>query len=360
MGAKRDMNDDLSGADEKGRRCSRLSRRKFLKLTAMAGLSVGAIGVHKQSGSAPAVQPVNASTDKGRWISTSCLNCTARCGITVKVVGGKAVQIKGNRSSVISEGEICPRGHIGLQVLYDSERILSPLKRSQSKKGNGIDPQWKPVSWDQAIEEIVGKLRALRDGSGPHHLMLLSGLNSRSNEDLISRFTEAYGTPNLISGDGLDREAEKAGNWMADGYFDACAYDLDQTNYLLSFGADLIESTPPVARWLRKWGRLRREKPTRTKVVDVQPRYSLTASKSDEWIPIIPGTDAALAMAIAHVIIREDLFDHGFIKEWTADFDEYRQTALQHYAPEAVSKITGIPAETIHRIAGEFARSRPA
>ena len=259
MGAKRDMDDHLSGADGKGGRCSRLSRRKFLKLTAMAGLSVGAIGIHRQSDSAPSVQPGDAGTAgtaKGRWIPTSCLNCPARCGITVNVAGGKALQIKGNRSSLISEGQICPRGHIGLQVLYDTERILSPLKRSQPKKGRGIDPQWKPISWDQAIEEIAGKLRTLRDTFQPHHLLLLSGLNSRSNEDLLSRFAEAFGTPNLVSGDGLDREAEKTGNWMADGHFDACAYDLDQTNYLLSFGADLLESTPPVARWLRKWGRL--------------------------------------------------------------------------------------------------------
>jgi anaerobic selenocysteine-containing dehydrogenase len=359
MGAKRDMDDHFSRADEKGIRGSRLSRRKFLKLTAMAGLSVGAIGIHKQSYAAPSVQPGNA-TARGRWISTSCLNCPARCGITVKVAGGKAVQIKGNRSSLVSDGQICPRGHIGLQVLYDPERILSPLKRSQPQKGRGIAPQWKPISWDQAIEEIVGKLRTLRDALEPHHLLLFSGLNSRSNEDLLSRFAEAFGTPNLISGDGLDREAEKTGNWMADGYFDACAYDLDQTNYLLSFGADLLESTPPVARWLRKWGRLRREKPTRTKVVDVQPRYSLTAAKSDEWIPINPGTDAALAMAIAHVIIREELFDRRFINEWTVGFEQYREMALQHYGPETVSKITGIPAETIYRIAGEFARVRPA
>jgi anaerobic selenocysteine-containing dehydrogenase len=353
------MDDHFSGEDEKGGHCSRLSRRKFLKLTAMAGLSVGAIGIHKQSNSAPSVQPGSA-TARGRWISTSCLNCPARCGITVKVAGGKAVQIKGNRSSLVSEGEICPRGHIGLQVLYDPDRVLFPLKRSQPQKGRGIAPQWKPISWDQAIEEIVGKLRTLRGTFHPHHLLLFSGLNSRSNEDLLSRFAEAYGTPNLVSGDGLDREAEKTGNWMADGHFDACAYDLDQTNYLLSFGADLLESTPPVARWLRKWGRLRREKPTRTKIVDVQPRYSLTAAKSDEWVPIHPGTDGALAMAIAHVIIREELFDHRFLKEWTVGFDQYRQIALQHYAPETVSKITGIPAETIQRIAREFARVRPA
>ena len=354
------MNNHRSETDEKGGRCSRVSRRKFLKLTAMAGLSVGAIGIHKQSNSAPSVQPVVASRSKTKWISTSCLNCPARCGITVKIVDERAVQIKGNRLSSVSEGEICPRGHIGLQVLYDSERLFSPLKRSQSKKGRGIDPQWKPISWDQAIEEITRKLRALRDGSHPHHLLLLSGLNSRSQEDLISRFAEAFGTPNLVSGDSLDREAEKTGNWMADGHFDACAYDLDKTNYILSFGADLLESTPPVARWLRKWGKLRREKPTRTKIVNVQPRYSLTAAKSDEWIPIKPGTDAALAMAMAHVIIKEELFDQRFVKEWTVGFESYRQVALQNYAPETVSKMTGIPAETIIRIAGEFARTRPA
>jgi anaerobic selenocysteine-containing dehydrogenase len=360
MGAKRDMDDRISKADGKKGRCSRLSRRKFLKLTAMAGLSVGAIGVHKQSHSGPEVQPGNANAQKGKWIPTSCLNCSARCGIIVKVAGGKAVQIKGNHSSLVSEGEICPRGHIGLQVLYDPDRILSPLKRSQPQKGRGIAPQWKPISWEQAMEEIVRKLRTLRDSSQPHHLVLFSGLNSRSNQDLISRFAEAFGTPNLISGDGLDREAEKTGNWMADGHFDACAYDLDQTNYILSFGADLLESTPPVARWLRKWGRLRREKPIRSKVVDVQPRYSLTASKSDEWIPIKPGTDGALTMAIAHVIIKEELFDHEFIKEWTAGYGQYRQIALEDYAPETVSKITEVPAETIYRIAREFGRTRPA
>jgi anaerobic selenocysteine-containing dehydrogenase len=360
MGARKDMDDRFSGEDEKSGFGSCLSRRKFLKLTAMAGISVGAIGIHKHSDSAPVVQTVKKSAAGGKFISTSCLICPARCGTTVKVVDGKAIQIKGNRSSLVSEGQICSRGHIGLQVLYDPERIFSPLKRSQPKKGKGIDPQWKPISWDQALEEVAGKLKALLDSSRPHQLLLLSGLNSRSSEDLLSRFAEAFGTPNLISEDGLDREAEKAGNWMADGHFEACAYDLDRTNYILSFGADLLESTPPVARWLRKWGKLRREKGIRTKVVQFQPRYSLTAAKSDEWIPIKPGTDGALAMAIAHVIIKERLFDQRFVKEWTAGFDQYQQITLQYYAPETVSKITGIPAETIHRIAGEFARSRPA
>lgn len=336
------------------------SRRKFLKLTAMAGISVGAIGIDKKSASSQAIQPKNIKASKGRWIPTSCLNCPARCGITVKVVDGKAIQIKGNRSSIVSEGQICPRGHIGLQVLYDPQRVLSPLKRTQQKKGRGIDPEWRPISWNQALEELAERLKALRERSNPHRLLLFSGLNSRSNEDLLSRFAEAFGTPNLISGDGLELEAEKAGRWMADGHFDLCAYDLDRTNYLLSFGGDLLESSLPVARWLRKWGRMRREKPTRTKIVQFQPRYSLTAAKSDEWIAIEPGSEGLLAMAISHVIIKEDLFDQRFIKQWASGFDSYRQVVLRDYAPETVSKATGVAVETIYRIGEEFGRSRPS
>lgn len=361
MGEKRRMENHLAGKKEKGKTFFDLSRRKFLKLTAMAGLSVGAMGIQQPSKASPSQSSTGfGNKAKGKWIPTSCLNCTARCGIMVKVVNGNAIQIKGNRSSLISEGQICPRGHIGLQVLYDPERILSPLKRTQTKKGKGISPQWQPITWDQALEEITKKLRSLQESQKPHHLLIFSGLNSRSHEDLLFRFAEAFGTPNLVSGEGLELESEKAGIWMADGHFDLCAYDLDQTNYILSFGADLIESSPPVARWLRKWGRLRREKPIRTKIVEIQPRFSLTAAKSDEWIPIKAGTDAALAMAIAHVIIQEGLFDQKFIKEWTHGFEAYRQIVLRDYAPEKVSKLTGIPSETIIRVAEEFGRTRPA
>lgn len=359
MKEKKELKSHLSDSKEKDRNHLSISRRKFLKLTAVAGLSAAGIGITKGPKEALPITS-GSSGSKGKWVSTSCLNCSARCGITVRVDNEKAVQIKGNRFSMVSEGQICPRGHIGLQVLYDPERIFSPLKRSQSKKGRGIDPQWKPISWDQAIEEITRKLRSFREGLRPHQVLIFSGLNSRSHEDLILRFAKAYGTPNLISGEGLENEAEKTGHWMADGHFEPFVYDLDHTHYILSFGADLLESAPPVARWLRKWGKMRRERSIRAKVVQIQPRYSLTASKSDEWIPIFPGTDGALAMAIAYIIIQEDLFDHLFIKEWTSGFESYRQFVLKHYPPDSVSKITGIPKETIYRVAREFAQTRPA
>jgi len=312
------------------------------------------------SSSAQSLPKKTSKVPEEKWIVTSCLNCQARCGIRVRVANGKAVRITGNPLSQVSEGEICPRAHIGLQVLYDPGRISTPLKRTVKEKGKGIDPKWIPISWEQALDEMTNRLNKLRENGEPNKLLLFYGLNTVNSEDMILRFGEAFGTPNLISGDGLDSETEKSGNWMADGHYTHTAYDLDHTNYILAFGADVLESSRPLSRFLRKWGKIRREKPNRTKVLVINPRYSVTAAKADQWIPINPGTDGALAMAIAHVIISEDLYNKTFVKDWTTGFESYKDLVLAQYNPKHVSRITGIEAETIQRISREFAQTRPA
>jgi len=147
---------------------------------------------------------------------------------------------------------------------------------------------------------------------------------------------------------------------MADGNYTQSAYDLAQTNYILAFGASILESHKPLARNLRMWGKIRRERPNRAKVVVIDPRYSVTAAKADQWIPINPGTDGALAMAIANVIISDGLYDTNFVSNWTAGFDEYKKLALNYYQPESVAAITGIHADIIRQVAREFAVTRPA
>ncbi len=339
-----------------------MDRRTFLKISALSGAAVGAGQIlgPLDTHSAQAVAQKSPGILEEKWIVSSCLNCQARCAIRVRVVNGKAVKITGNRESRVSEGKICPRGHIGLQVLYDPERINTPLKRTNNQKGSGIDPKWAPITWDQALGEITDRLSKLRETGEPNKLLLFYGLNTMSSQDMIFRFAEAYGTPNLISGEGLDSEAEKSGNWMADGHYAQTAYDLDHTNYILAFGAEMLESSKPLSRYLRKWGKIRREKPNRTKIVVINPRYSVTAAKADEWIPLRPGTEGALAMAVAHVIISEDLFDKAFVKDWSVGFDAYKKVVLSQYSPKDVSKTTGIPTETIQRIAREFAQTQPA
>lgn len=355
------VDDNEVGSTGKDGRFS-ISRRAFIKASAFSAAAVAATGIIKY----PEVKPVTAAGDNPegviteKWMATSCLNCPTRCAIRVRVVNGKAVKIVGNPESQISEGEICPRGHIGVQVLYDPDRIKAPLKRTNPTKGKGQDPRWVSLSWPEALNEVGNRLQVLRAQAQPHKLLLFQGLNTLSDQDIIGRFAEAYGTPNTITGDSLDSEAGKFGRWLADGNDSHVAYDFGQSNYILAFGAGIVESERPLARNLRLWGKIRRERPNRAKVVAIEPRYSVTAAKADQWLPINPGTDGAMAMAIAHVIISEGLYDAGFIQKQTAGFSEYKEMVLSTYSPQAAAAITGIDAEAIIKIAREFAGTRPA
>jgi anaerobic selenocysteine-containing dehydrogenase len=338
-----------------------MSRRTFLGVSAATTAVVAAGYALKRPGVkflAPSEDIYEPFTEN--WLVTSCLNCPTRCATTVKLENGNAVQIMGNPLSKVSDGKTCPRCKIGLQVLYDPSRIQTPMKRSNVQKGKGVNPGWTPISWEEALSEISNRLKSIRDSGEPEKLAIFTGLNSSSNEDLISRFASAFGTPNLITDEALDDEAAKAGEWMADGQYTLSAYDLENTNYILSFGASILESQRPLARNLRMWGKIRRERPNRAKVVVIDPRYSLTAAKSDKWIPIKPGTDAALAMAIANVIINEGLYDKEFVAKWTHGFEDYKKLALTEYSPESASNITGIDADLIRQIAREFANTKPA
>jgi thiosulfate reductase / polysulfide reductase chain A len=352
------------GSDKKKEEHFKLSRRSFLKASGVTGITLLAAGMVKNDAKLfenPQTPETNDTEGvvSEKWINTSCLNCPARCGTSVRVVNGKAVRITGNKLSQVSEGEICPRGHIGLQVLYDTARINSPKKRTNPEKGRQNDPGWVDISWDEALTEISERLQNIRNAGSPEQVAVFKGLNTRSDEDLISRFTQAYGTPNLISGDTLENEAERVGRWFADGNYSHIAYDLEKTNYILAFGASIVESERPLARNLRMWGKMRRERALRAKVIVIDPRYSVTAAKADRWIPIKPGTDGALAMAIANVIIDEGLYDKEFINSHSSGFDSFT-AAIAKYTPEKAAGETGINTETIIQIAREFASTKPA
>jgi len=352
----------MKDAKKKPSRGLTMNRRSFLKVSTIVGAGIitgaGITTPEIMAAVSPKKKPPEPLLEK--WVATSCLNCPASCATRVRVVNGKAVWITGNPLSRTSVGKTCPRAQIGLQVLYDPDRIKTPLKRTNHRKGRGIDPQWKPIPWEAALKEVDSRLKALRDQGQSHKLLLLHGLNTASNLDLIARFAVAYGTPNLVSGAALANEAEKAGRWMADGHYQEIAYDLPSTNYILAFGAGILESQNPLSRNLRMWGKIRRERPNRAKVVVIDPRLSLTAGKADEWIPIQPGTDGALALAMANVIIGEGLYDARFVQSRTAGFAEFRELAMAHYGVERVAGITGIRPDAIRRIAREFAQTRPA
>ena len=336
-----------------------MSRRAFLKLTALTGAAATVSCTTKNPEPLFSKEEIEGVVTE-KWVPTSCLNCQTRCAINVRVVNNRAVRIVGNAKSAYSEGKTCPRAHVGLQVLYNPERFATlPLQRNPGHaKGDSIDLErdFTEISWNEALSVIRRKLL----DTPADRLLLLQGLRPSSDEDLIYRFAQACGTTNLLTEDAIELDANHQGKRMADGR-GASGYDLANTNYVLAFGANIVESEHPLARNLRMWGKMRRERPNRAKVVAFDPRYSVTAAKADEWIPIKPGTEGALAMAIANVIVEEKLFDAQFIENWTSGFENYKELVSHtQYSPERVASLVDVGADLIRRIAREFARSKPA
>ncbi|MBI3001870.1 MAG: molybdopterin-dependent oxidoreductase [Deltaproteobacteria bacterium] len=345
----------------------RVSRRAFLKASAVS--SAGAALASQLPGLTNS-QPRNSSTagTEEKWVPSVCLQCPAGCGVMVRVVNGRAVKIEGNPEHPINLGRLCPKGHIGLQILYDPDRIKGPMRRI-GKRGEG---KWEKISWDEAIGIVAKRLGNLRQKGTPERLVFMSGRNRGQMGSLIGRFLSAYGSPNDVGHSSICADGSPQAHYLTQGFKSYAGYDWDNTNYLLCFGAGFVEAWRPTTRLLRAFGHMRRERPIRAKIVQVETRFSITAAKADEWIPINPGTDAALALGIAHVIAKEELYDKTFVAEHTFGFEDwtdeksgkrhmgFKSLVLRDYSPAKVSKITGVPEATIVRIAREFAATRPA
>lgn len=347
-----------------------ISRRAFLGVSAAAVAVLAAVLALKRpkfgESEGYQTQTTSALAKPEEFIPTSCLNCPTRCAIRVRRVETttgqtKVVKIAGNPNSTYSEGKCCSRSHVGLQVLYNPDRFQKPLLRTGGTKGRGVnfESDFTEVEWDEALTKVAAGLGSL------DKLLILQGLNTTSNEDLIRQFALACGTPNLFNEDGLETDADREGKMLADGRdnsgYELLSEDGTSTKYIIAFSSGIVESERPLARNLHLWGKLRREVPNKVRVVAFDPRYSVTASRADEWVPINPGTEGALAMAIAHVILSEGLYDTAFINDHSDGFNSYKTLAMtQRFSPESVSEICGVDAATIRRVAGEFARSKPA
>ncbi|MBU0703432.1 MAG: molybdopterin-dependent oxidoreductase, partial [Chloroflexi bacterium] len=337
---------------------TRISRRDFIRLVGISAAAAGVSGCLGQPLSNVQTQPEHlkaSSTAQTEWVATVCRICPAGCGVQVRVVGGRAVKIEGNPYHPLNQGKVCPKAQAALQVLYDPDRIQHPLRRT-SKRGAGY---WEPISWDEAIAQVSRHLIKMRQQGQAHALLFLHDAPPSHMHELIGRFCQAYGSPNVVSTDGLD--AERLTHLLTQGWFDLAAHNWEETAYVLFFGGSFLEDWQPQTHMLRAYSYMRRGRPDkRARLVQIGPRFSVSAAKADEWVPLLPGRQGALALGMAHVIIRERIYDHAFVTDHSEGFDDFATLVLEQYAPEAVAGLTGTPVETIKRLAREFAGNRPA
>lgn len=297
----------------------RLTRRSFLTASAAFGGTwvVGCATTPPGSGPAGSALQVRkakpASPAKGQWVGSTCQGCTQWCAIQIYVQDGRATRVRGNPLSKTNHGFVCPRGHMIPQQTYDPDRVKVPMKRTNPAKGRGIDPKFVPITWDEALDTVADKMIALRQAGEADKLVYMRGRYSSTSTDLLyGTLPKLYGTPNYFSHSAICAEAEKMGPGLTQGFFGYRDYDLEKTQCLVLWGCDPLASNREVPNTIHHFGNIL----ARGTVIAVDPRLSNVAAKAHEWLPVNPGTDGALAGAIAHVLLTEGLWSREFVGDF--------------------------------------------
>lgn len=345
----------------------KFTRRRFLKLGGAAtAASLGLNTILRPSSDAMELIMGGAEVSRttGKYLNpipSTCLNCYARCGNYGFVAYGRLIKIGPNPKHPNSRGRMCAKGQAGLNLVYDPDRILYPMKRV-GPRGDG---KWKRISWEDAYNEIADRMKTVRAGGHPEEFVFQSDRDI-TTRDLTRRFVHAFGSPNAFVNHplgGPNKQAAQQLTWGADYEIP----DVTNTEYMLIFGSNPFEAhymrTSFVQRMVegRSLRRLTADllRP-KAKMVTFDVRISQTSGRSDEWHPIIPGTDGLVALAMCHVIMEAGLANTEFIRRWTNMAPEEIKRHLDAYTPEVAEKISGVPAQDIRRIAQEFATAKPA
>ncbi len=300
-------------------------------------------------------------------VNTVCTLCPGACGIEVRKVGSRVVKIEGRDDYPVNQGGICPLGMAGQQILYNEGiRWKAPMKRVGSRGSQ----KWKEISWDEAVGALTTRLKGLRDKGNPEKLTALDGNQSRSTMALlIKRLLNSIGSPNYMN---MPREEDTHDmvNFLMQGGKGPVAFDLEGSDFILSFGCSFFDGWGAPGRILNAWREWdKKGAKGKTYVVQIDPRASNTASKADLWLAPFPGTEAALALGIAHVIIKEKLYSKEFIDNHTFGYNDWLDAngvehkgfsgiVLEKYSPQVVEDITGVRRNIIIELARKFALAR--
>ncbi|MBK7857832.1 MAG: molybdopterin-dependent oxidoreductase [Archangiaceae bacterium] len=311
----------------------RLTRRELFAAAPVAGVAgtALAVGLHAHRSAA-------SVTSKG-----VCRFCLLHCGIEVTTRGGQLVRVQGDVSSR-TRGFLCQHGHALPEVVHSDERLRAPLVR----RGDTLHE----VSWAEALGLVADRLLELERKHGAEALVVQTGwpLVRHPLPGLLHRFCRAYGTPNLASVASLCESSLRMGEALTVG--SKYPHHLADAATLLVWGANPERTAPAVTHVL-----FRRADEGHLIVVD--PIRTDLARRAREHLQVRPGSDGALALGLAHVLIAERLYDAEFVAEHVSGFDAFAALAAK-YPPAAVEALTTIAPEQLLRVARRMARERPA
>jgi anaerobic selenocysteine-containing dehydrogenase len=331
-----------------------LTRRQFLKL--MGGSAAGAIvfqacGVpEKELLVQSSLQlPEDMVTGVDNWYATLCRQCPTSEGIVVRVMEGRAKKVEGNVDYPINRGKHSARCEAGLQALYHPDRIRGPLLRD-GDRGSG---RWREIEWADAIGRLTYQLRLLQDARDQAAMVLVTNPVGAHLGMVVERFASRFGGRH-VPYEPLEltnlREAMRQvfkQDVMPD-------FDIENAEYVLSFGADFLNTWVSPVHYARGYGQFRQGQRERGAMVHVDSRFSMTAANADRWVYVRPGYEGILALSIAQALVAQGVGDQGVVNALTGGVIN-----LDSFAPEQVADRTGVRADAVRRIAAELAAHGP-
>ncbi len=338
------------------------TRRELLKTAAKTAavassgplLGCGTVppaGVEPLATDAAALGPIDYA--RARAVPTVCFGCTTHCGVVGWVQDGRVRKLEGNPLDPNTQGGICGKANGLISATDSPERIVYPLRRS-GPRGSG---QWERVSWDEALDDIAARLRALREAGTPEQFVFHYGRDK--TKGFTKRFTDAFGTPHRLNRRSICSSNRRVPLMSFYGReFEWESQDFERTKMILNFGANPMEAHQGGLFTVKRIMDARVDGGAHMVSFEVRP--SATASVSDEYFAIRPGTDGAVALAMGHVIVRDGLHDRAFWERWVnVPFDEI-EAHLASHTPEWAAGLSGVPAADIERLARRFAEAAPA
>jgi anaerobic selenocysteine-containing dehydrogenase len=277
-------------------------------------------------------------------------DCPDTCSLLVKVENDQVIQVRGDPDHPFTAGFACTKTNRDAELINSSERLSVPLRRIGGK-GEG---DFTPITWDEALDEIADRWRAIIDASGPLAILgyAYSAHTGLMNRGLLNGVFHALGASRLEAGTVCDSCAIEAWNATLGPVGGADPESVVDSDLLISWGCDLITTN------VHMWAKITRERKRGLKVIVIDPRRSRTALSADWHIPIRVGTDAALALGVMHILVRDDLCDRAYIAEHTLGFDRLETEVLPRFAPQRVASITGLSIEDIERLAAAYGTAK--
>lgn len=321
-----------------------ITRRSFL-----AG-SAGAVGLAATAGymGFGAWEQAHAAGGWRREVTTAhslCNSCSSKCGFTGYVEDGRLTKMIGDANHPYCEGTLCARGYGYASIAYSEDRLTDPLKKND--KGG-----FEAISWEQAYSEIAEKVQAIIDANGPGALAMVQDPRP-SGSYYTKRFMHALGSANVYTHGAACNLSKNSGFTQAIGAGDY-ASDVANSKMTMFIGRSYADAIRPSSVH-----DLQRARERGAYIVLVDPRCNNTITLADEWVPINPGTDLALVLAMSNVLIKNGLYDKDYVAENGIGFDEWA-AAIADHTPQWAEGVTGVPASTIERLAVRFAECAPA